>query len=294
MHASAPHAIINEPHRKGSLLMKFTGDVLSERDVINLKRGDVYFHELGNSPRIFDHYSNGGNIINSDGKLNKMDNIRWLSADEKSKWEKIRPDLFTFSKSRKTTKQPEAEPMSNYDTQPSIAIEKEEVSFMDRFKTDTVDAGYRVAATQVGKAVKGGIVMALEKKGADNAKVAAVKDLLESEAGTAILQVLLGYGLTYMPGMKDDARVERLAKEFRIDGTAVAGNLVVGTAMEFILPAVQEAMKSLPALPSITEKAKSRVSAPLTALPKKTESLADAIEESEQETEEVVLKRAKA
>lgn len=274
--------------------MKFTGDVLSERDVINLKRGDVYFHELGNSPRIFDHYSNGGNIINSDGKLNKMDNIRWLSADEKSKWEKIRPDLFTFSKSRKTTKQPEAEPMSNYDTQPSIAIEKEEVSFMDRFKTDTVDAGYRVAATQVGKAVKGGIVMALEKKGADNAKVAAVKDLLESEAGTAILQVLLGYGLTYMPGMKDDARVERLAKEFRIDGTAVAGNLVVGTAMEFILPAVQEAMKSLPALPSITEKAKSRVSAPLTALPKKTESLADAIEESEQETEEVVLKRAKA
>lgn len=266
--------------------MKFTGNLFSDADIIGLKRGDVYWLEAAGAPRVFDHYSQNGNIINTEGKLNKMENTRWLSAEEKAHWSKINPDLFRPLKKQKT--QPKEPTMSNevYATPAT-----EEVSFMDRFKEESTDAAYRVGATQVGKAVKAGLVLALEKKGMGNDKVSAIKDLLESEIGTAIVQVLLGYGLPYVPGVSNDPRGARLAKEFRVDGTAVAGNLVVGTAMEYLLPVIQDAMKSLPDLPSLTETAKSRV----TALPKKAnkETLAEAIEETE---EEVVAepKRAQA
>jgi hypothetical protein len=273
--------------------MKTTGQSLTPNDVVNLKRGDIYLHESTNSPCAFDHYSDQGNIINTNGKLNKIENVRWLTPEEKAHWSKLSPDLFKIKPLKKlSTKEPQ---MTNsvFDIHDAPEAAKETPSFMDNLKKDTVNAGYRVAATQVGKLAQNGIVIALEKKGMGNDKVAAIKDLLESEVGTALIQVLLGYGLNYVPGMKNDPRVERLAEEFRVSGTAVAGNLVVGSALEYVLPAIQEAIKSLPELPSLTEKAKTRVGAQLTALPKKSkETLADAIEEVEEEKEEV--KKAQA
>jgi hypothetical protein len=256
--------------------MKFTGNLLSDNDVVSLKRGDVYWLEAAGAPRVFERYSPNGNIINTSGALNKIENVRWLSAEEKAYWSKINPDLFKPLKKAKV--QPKESTMSQNDSPVAVT---EDVSFMDRFKEETVDAGYRVAATQMSKGVKAGLVLALEKKGMDNGKIVAVKDLLESEVGTALIQVLLGYALPYVPGVKNDPRGERLSKEFRVGGTAVAGNVVIGTAMEYLLPAIQEAMKSLPDMPSLTETAKSRV----TALPKKAnkETLAEAIGESEEE-----------
>ncbi len=73
------------------------------------------------------------------------------------------------------------------------------------------------------------------------------KGLLDSEVGESFIALILGYGLNYAPGIKDDPRVQKLSEEFRINGMAVAGNALVGAAMESFLPVLTGALAALPA-----------------------------------------------
>jgi hypothetical protein len=136
----------------------------------------------------------------------------------------------------------------------------EEITAMEMLKSDMADAGFRVASTQLTSAVKAGIMLMLKDKGMDNDKLTAFKSMLDTDVGDAVISVLLGYGLTYAPGVKDITTIDidRLAKEFRVNGMATGGNLVVGAAMEYILPAITNTLKNLPALPEKTA-AKKRV-----------------------------------
>jgi hypothetical protein len=152
-------------------------------------------------------------------------------------------------------------------------IEKKEtkmtnqVTFLDRMKSDGEAAGYRVASTQFTKAIKAGIMLLFKDKGFDDSKLSVVKEILESEFGTAIVSTVLGYGLTYVPNLKDDPRVAKLAEEFRISGMATVGNEIMGVAVSYFLPAVTQAMAALPPLEvaakTETKKTtKKRISAP--------------------------------
>lgn len=144
---------------------------------------------------------------------------------------------------------PATKPETKTETKP---IEKKEikmtaqVNFMDRVKEDMEAAGYRVASTQFTNAIKQGILLVFKDKGFDDSKLSVVKEILESEFGTALVATVLGYGLTYIPNLKDDPRIKRLAGEFRISGMATVGNEVMGIATSYFLPAVTQAMSMLP------------------------------------------------
>jgi hypothetical protein len=125
------------------------------------------------------------------------------------------------------------------------------VSFMDRIKEDVEEAGYRVAATQFTAAVKGGILLLFKDKGFDDSKLAVLKEMLESEFGTAMVSALLGYGLVYMPKLKEDPRVVKLSKEFRVNGVATAGNEIMSIGFQYMMPALTQAMESLPPLQEV-------------------------------------------
>lgn len=155
-------------------------------------------------------------------------------------------------------------------------------SFFEMVKDDGVNAGYRVAATQVTTGIRGAILTVLKNKGMDEGKLKAVSDLLETEIGRAMISVMLGYGLTYMPMIGEDARAQRLAKEFRVEGMATVGNEIVGTLMENFLPVITQALSALP-----KEEGQLRVEGK-----KDTKSLVESL--NEEEHEEVVVEAPKA
>ena len=156
--------------------------------------------------------------------------------------------------------------------------------FVDMLKRDGVDAGYRVASTQMTNGIRKGLVTLLKDKGMDGDKLSVVTELLESEAGVAMIHLMLGFGLTYVPHFQDDPRVTKLAEEFRVAGMATAGNAVIGTTIEYLLPALQDALKALPALEEET-KTTVRVSN------KNTKALEEMEVEQELEEEEVKPKQ---
>lgn len=126
-------------------------------------------------------------------------------------------------------------------------------TFMDMFKGDAENAAYRVASTQIAKGVKVALLRLMESKGLDGGKMAAVKDLLETEIGTALVDAIAGLALTYMPKISDDPRVQKLAGEFRTQSLTIVGNEVIGAAVEHFLPVLTSALSNLPST-TTTEK----------------------------------------
>jgi len=118
--------------------------------------------------------------------------------------------------------------------------------FVDMMKADSKSAAYRVTATQMTKGVKAGILLLMKDKGMPGEKLEIVREVLESEIGSALISMALGYGMTYIPVFQADARAAQLAGEFRITGMATVGNEVIGNAVQYLLPAVMGAMEMLP------------------------------------------------
>lgn len=113
-------------------------------------------------------------------------------------------------------------------------------------KNDMVDAGYRVAGHQMTKGVKAGLLKLFKDKGADDSKLRIVEELLDSEVGSSMIALMLGYGLAYIPNISEDPRIQKLSKEFRVGGMSTAGNMIMDTAIEYLAPAVLGAVDKLP------------------------------------------------
>jgi len=132
----------------------------------------------------------------------------------------------------------------------SVRSNGKEGSRMENFKKmvtdDTIEAGYRMAGRQMTKGVKGGLLLLMKNNGADDGKLAAIKEVMDTEIGDAVISTLLGYTLTYVPQLQKDPRAVKLAEEFRVAGMATAGNLALDTAGEYFLPAITDAMSKLP------------------------------------------------
>jgi len=122
----------------------------------------------------------------------------------------------------------------------------EKPSFMEETKSEAVDALYRVAGNQMTKGTKAGLLKLLEKQGHNSTTLAALSEFFDTEIGSAFISYGLGIGLKHAPMLSEDARAQKLAKEFRTQGFATVGNQVFGMAMEYILPAVQGALATLP------------------------------------------------
>lgn len=116
---------------------------------------------------------------------------------------------------------------------------------LDLVQKDLERAGYRVASTQVTKGIKAGLLLMLKDKGVDSQKISVFQEFMETEFGTALISTLLGYGLTYVPHINADPRVQKMAEEFRVHGMATVGNEVMGIAFQYLMPTINDTIKSL-------------------------------------------------
>lgn len=110
---------------------------------------------------------------------------------------------------------------------------------------DATDAAYRIAEKQISKAAQAGLLHLLKDNGMDESRLKVAAELLATEGGRAILALIIGYLMTYSPLAKD-RRVQRLAKEFRVEAMATTGNMMAEGVLEFIIPSLHQAMNLLP------------------------------------------------
>lgn len=136
---------------------------------------------------------------------------------------------------------------------------KEKMSFVEMVKNDGSKAAYRVVSKQMVNAARNALLLVAQKQeNVSDQHLKLAKDFLNSEAGTAMINLILGMALTYMPKVNQDPRAQILAEDFRVEGLAVAGNAIFGVAMEMFMPIIQGAIANLPALTK-EEEAKLRV-----------------------------------
>jgi hypothetical protein len=182
--------------------------------------------------------------MDSKGLETACENAKKLGLDTNLRraWESLHDD----TKIIKITK------VATATQQKETTMANESKSTFEQLKDDASEAAYRITAKKMTEGVRAGLLMAIATKGGGNDKAAAIGAALETEYGEGFIGYLLGQGLQHIPGIKDDPRAPRLAREFRVGGMSTAGEALVSQAMEFILPAIKEAMKNLPELPATT------------------------------------------
>lgn len=117
---------------------------------------------------------------------------------------------------------------------------------LETLKDDGKDAAYRIGVRTMSRAVQGAIIKMLQSQGYKKSQVKAIQEFLATEAGEAAIKTCIGYALIYIPGIKEDPRAQRMSKEFRVDGIAQAGNLV----MEHLWPILMNVLMALPSVES--------------------------------------------
>lgn len=196
-------------------------------------------------PEEYQQYFNPDNgALYSDALVNKISSFIMQNLYKKNFTEVNLPATFL-------------EPKNNNSSNKEIKMSNSE-QFVNMMKKDLTMAGYRVAATQMTKGAKAGLLLALADHKLESDKIEAISNLLESEAGTAIISLVLGMLLTYIPNLKNDPRVEKLAEEFRVNGVVVVGNQVIEKAGKYVMPAINSAISLLPDL-TAEEKKKMRI-----------------------------------
>jgi hypothetical protein len=116
----------------------------------------------------------------------------------------------------------------------------------EMLKKDALTAAYRVAGNQILRAAKTALIKALKSNGYKSNHLRAMSEFLDTELGSAFLSAAIGTGLSYAPYFKDDERAQQMAKEFRINGMAVAGALALDTVMGDVLPTLLTSLHALP------------------------------------------------
>ncbi len=154
-----------------------------------------------------------------------------------------------FFESLDTTENNQTEPVLV--EKPMTTVKKSMATdVLDTFKSDAGDAGYRIAAKQISKGTKAAIITLMKAKGAKRTWIKAASEMMDTEGGLAVVSVVLGWSLKFVPGLKDDPRAVALAKEFRVEGMAHGGNLLADQAMEYFLPLIMQ-IKNLPEPPKV-------------------------------------------
>lgn len=140
-----------------------------------------------------------------------------------------------------------AEEMKKEEKKNMTTTPENKAGFFDMMKSDGTKAAYRVAGKQMTKGTKQALLLVLEKQGHGKESVAAFASMLDSATGEAVISVVLGLSLTYLPMVSGDPRAQKLAEEFRVAGIAGIGNEAMGFAISSLLPIITQAMSNLPA-----------------------------------------------
>lgn len=119
--------------------------------------------------------------------------------------------------------------------------------FFGMMKFDGKEALYRVGATQTVALVKAALVKAIQLKAGDNPQLQMLSLVLDSEIGETIIGLLLGYSLPFTPGIKEDARIQKLCEEIRVNSFATGGNALVDLVADQLKPILANALANIPA-----------------------------------------------
>ena len=120
------------------------------------------------------------------------------------------------------------------------------MGLFDKLKSESKEAAYRVAGTQLLKAAKHSLLTVLRNRNVENKYLESVSNFLDTEIGTAVLSTIVGFVLTNFPAFKQDKRAQSIAKEFRVGGISLIGNLLADKAMGSLLPEMSRILKLLP------------------------------------------------
>lgn len=141
------------------------------------------------------------------------------------------------SKSDKTTK-----------VEAKAATKEEKAqSFFGMLKEDGQDATFRVVSAKFAEGVRNLLAIGIASQLGESATSEAIQAVLSTPVGTAAVQAVAGYGLTYAPKrISSDARVKKLAKEFRVASMATVGGVAIDTIMPQITNLIDSAIAMLP------------------------------------------------
>ena len=252
---------------------KYNSQVLKNTKEVafkELKVGDKFIYgDSGVECEVLDTHSEGILLKSSspleDNNINKYSIKKTLASFRNVGWkiskeacDKITPDdniiilrnglikKINLLLANKTETKIEGDTMTSINDKKAKPAETKE-SLMSVFAKDFDKAKYRTAATTTTKLARKAMLNFFASKGlSDEKNGKAIAELVDSALGESLMRALVGQALTYAPGIKEDERAKKLAKEFRVSGFATAGDAVFDKIKEIAMPALTSVMASLP------------------------------------------------
>ncbi len=117
--------------------------------------------------------------------------------------------------------------------------------FGQKLKNDLENGAYRAGARKVSELATQGFVLLLKKQKFTKPQIRMMVQLLDTTNGQAFVSFLLGMALPQMPGIGKDPRVERLCKEFRIEGMAIAGENLLDAGINTFAPKIKNILDNM-------------------------------------------------
>lgn len=110
-------------------------------------------------------------------------------------------------------------------------------TFVETFKEDMEDAGYRIVANKLTQTIHLALVKFIESKGAKRKEIKTFNKWLGSKYGQAFIGIVLGLVIEHVDiEIFKDERIRRLAEEMRNNGYTLLFNEllseIIGKAME--------------------------------------------------------------
>lgn len=130
------------------------------------------------------------------------------------------------------------------DIAPLLIIDKPR-TFKEQMKSDLTNAAYRVGSKQILVATKNFLVQYARKTLADESKIKAIAELLDTEIGTALMAMFIGTAVSSIPQLSNNPKMNRILKEFRVSGMSTIGNAAVQSVMASVLPVIGSALQGL-------------------------------------------------
>lgn len=134
-----------------------------------------------------------------------------------------------------------------------VASVMSENKFLPQLKQDAIDAAYRVAAKKINTTVRDLIVGKFRNAGWDESRLGILAEILDTELGLSLQSYALGLMLERAPKLNENVRIQKLAREFRVEGTAGATDMVAGLVFDTLLPGLTGLFSSLPEREENTE-----------------------------------------
>lgn len=123
-----------------------------------------------------------------------------------------------------------------------FVVHQEPKTFWNRTKGEVKEASIRVVSKQSIRLVRSALLLALQSAGSisDRKELKTIEKMLKTKFGEAMLATLAGQALQHIPQQYNNAAVQKLAEEMRVEGLAIGGEGLIDAVMMVALPPKQK------------------------------------------------------